>query len=170
MTARELLQIFLKACRLSFMLVVFLLTVFATLQAADVPFEFNSPEQEQHYKDLTEQLRCLVCQNQSLADSNAELAQDLRNEVYHMIVQGQSDEEIIAFLVARYGDYVLFKPPMKTGTVLLWFGPFLVLLAAVLMVVRNTRKNIRQPSPELSSNDQQRLEALLKRPVDGDNG
>ena len=147
-----------------------LFTLSATLQATDVPFEFNTPEQEQHYKDLTEQLRCLVCQNQSLADSNAELAQDLRNEVYRMIVQGQSDKEIIEFLVARYGDYVLFKPPMKTGTVLLWFGPFLVLLVAVLMVVRYTRKNVRQISPELSSNDQQRLEALLKRPVDGENG
>jgi len=147
-----------------------ILSVSTMLQAADVPFEFKSPEQEQRYKELTEQLRCLVCQNQSLADSHADLAQDLRNEVYRMVVQGQSDQEIIDFLVKRYGDFVLFNPPVKTGTVLLWFGPFLILFVAVLIVVRYTRKNARQASPELSNVEQQRLEALLKRPPDGESG
>jgi cytochrome c-type biogenesis protein CcmH len=164
------LQKILKAGWLSHMLIVFLIIMPAMLRAADVPFEFNTPEQEQRYQDLAEQLRCLVCQNQSLADSNAELAQDLRNEVYRMIMQGQSDGEIIDFLVARYGDFVLFKPPVKTGTILLWFGPFLLLLAAVLIVIRYTRRSARLPAPELNSADRQRLETLLKHPVDGDNG
>ena len=156
----------LKKCRMILFLVAGMFFVSVMLHAADVPFEFKSPEQEQRYKDLTEQLRCLVCQNQSLADSQAELAQDLRNEVYHMMVQGQSDKEIVDFLVTRYGDYVLFKPPLKTGTVLLWAGPFLMLIGAVLIVFRFTRKNAQKACPELSSDDQQRLNALLQRPVD----
>ncbi|MGH8119386.1 MAG: cytochrome c-type biogenesis protein [Gammaproteobacteria bacterium] len=159
----------LKNLPLVFILAAALTTVPATW-AADVPFAFKTPEQEQHYKDLAEQLRCLVCQNQSLADSNAELAQDLRNELYRMMVQGQSDEEIIDFLVTRYGDYVLFKPPVKTGTVLLWFGPFLLLIAAIVMVIRYTRRNVQQPPPELSSNDRQRLDTLLQRRPDGESG
>jgi len=140
------------------------------LQAADVPFEFSTPEQEQRYKDLAEELRCLVCQNQSLADSHAELAQDLRNEVYRMIVQGHSDQEIVDFLVTRYGDYVLFRPPLKTGTVLLWAGPFLMLIGGILIVVRFIQKNRRQASPELSRADQQKLDALLQRSEDRERG
>jgi cytochrome c-type biogenesis protein CcmH len=147
-----------------------LLSVFTMLHAADMPFEFKTPDQEQRYKDLTEQLRCLVCQNQSLADSHAELAQDLRNEVYRMIVQGQSDKEIVDFLVTRYGDYVLFKPPLKIGTVLLWTGPFLMLIGALLIVFRYTQKNRRQTTPELNSVDQQKLDALLQRPEDRKRG
>jgi len=158
--------VFLKTCQLSFILVMVLFSVSAMVQAADVPFEFKTPEQEQRYKDLTEQLRCLVCQNQSLADSHAELAQDLRNEVYRMIVQGQSDKEIVDFLVTRYGDYVLFRPPLKTGTVLLWAGPFLMLIGALLIVFRYTQKNRRQTTPELNSADQQKLDALLQRPAE----
>ena len=136
------------------------------INAADVPFEFEDPVQEQRYKNLIEELRCLVCQNQSLADSHAELAQDLRNEVYRMLVQGQSDKEIIDFLVTRYGDFVLFKPPLKSGTALLWAGPFLMLIGAILIVFRLTRKNARLVSPELSNHDQQRLDTLLKPPAD----
>ena len=153
--------IFLGACAFS---------VSTRLHAADVPFEFRSPEQEQRYKDLTEQLRCLVCQNQSLADSRAELAQDLRNEVYQMIMKGQSDREIVDFLVARYGDFVLFKPPLKTGTALLWAGPFLMLIGALLIVFRYTRKNAQQASAELSSADQKKLDVLLQKPPDGKRG
>ena len=170
MTERELLQIFHKACWLSFILVMVLLSVSTMLQAADVPFEFSTPEQEQRYKDLAEELRCLVCQNQSLADSHAELAQDLRNEVYRMIVQGHSDQEIVDFLVTRYGDYVLFRPPLKTGTVLLWAGPFLMLIGGILIVVRFIQKNRRQASPELSRADQQKLDALLQRSEDRERG
>ena len=159
-----------KKSRMIILVAAGLFTLSATLQAADVPFEFKTPAQEQRYKDLTEQLRCLVCQNESLADSHADLAQDLRNEVYSMIMKGQSDKEIVDFLVARYGDFVLFKPPLKTGTVLLWAGPFLMLLGALLIVYRYTQRNRRQTTPELNSADLQKLDALLQRPADRERG
>ena len=170
MTAMQILQKPREVFRIILFLVAGIFALSATLHAADVPFEFKTPEQEQRYKDLTEQLRCLVCQNESLADSHAELAQDLRNEVYTMIMKGQSDKEIVGFLVARYGDFVLFKPPLKTGTVLLWAGPFLMLLGALLIVYRYTQRNRRQTSPELNSDDLKKLDALLKRPADRGHG
>ena len=82
--------------------------------------EFDDPVQEARYKKLIAELRCLVCQNQNLADSNAELAQDLRNKTYEMVRAGQSDEDIIGYMVQRYGDFVLYRPPLKATTVLLW--------------------------------------------------
>jgi cytochrome c-type biogenesis protein CcmH len=161
----------LNLCRLMFIFGVIFFSMSATLHAADLPFEFKTPEQEQRYKDLTEQLRCLVCQNQSLADSHADLAQDLRNEVYQMIIQGQSNQQIIDYLVARYGDFVLFKPPLQADTVLLWTGPFLMLLGALLIVFRYTQKNRKQVSPEeLNSDDQQKLDVLLQGPEDKGKG
>jgi len=108
--------------------------------AADVPFVFEDEADAERYQRLVEELRCLVCQNQSLADSGADLAQDLRDEIYRMIGDGLSDEEIVGFLVDRYGDFVLYRPPLKASTVLLWFGPFLVFVAAVLIAVRFLRR------------------------------
>lgn len=99
-------------------------------QAADTPFQFDQPEQAARYQRLTEELRCLVCQNQNLADSHADLAQDLRNEVYRMITGGQTDRQIVDFMVARYGEFVLYRPPVSPLTWLLWFGPFLLLAGA----------------------------------------
>ena len=87
-----------------------------------------------------------------------------------MIVEGHSDQEIVDFLVTRYGDYVLFRPPLKTGTVLLWAGPFLMLIGALLIVFRFTQRNKRLTSLELSSDDQQKLDALLQRPADREHG
>ena len=99
-------------------------------QAADTPFRFDQPEQAARYQRLTEELRCLVCQNQNLADSHADLAQDLRNEVYRMITSGQTDRQIVDCMVARYGEFVLYRPPVSPLTWLLWFGPFLLLVGA----------------------------------------
>lgn len=99
-------------------------------QAADTPFQFDQPEQAARYQRLTEELRCLVCQNQNLADSHADLAQDLRNELYRMITGGQTDRQIVDFMVARYGEFVLYRPPVSPLTWLLWFGPFLLLAGA----------------------------------------
>jgi cytochrome c-type biogenesis protein CcmH len=129
----------------------------ATLES----FKFPTAADEQHFKDLIAELRCLVCQNQSLADSDAELAHDLRAEVYAMVQDGQSDEEIIEFLVARYGDFVLYKPPVKPATYLLWFGPFVLLVVAVLLLVRALRRQKVSPATEISAADRQRLDALL---------
>ena len=136
---------------LNIFLALCLLSISALSGAADVPFAFKTPEQEQRYQDLTEQLRCLVCQNQSLADSHADLAQDLRNEVYQMIMQGQDNEQIVEFLVTRYGDFVLYNPPLKKGTLLLWAGPFILLLGALLFVYRYARRSAQSPAPEIST-------------------
>lgn len=138
-------------------------TVSLPLRAADVPFEFRSVEQEQRYKGLIDELRCLVCQNQSLADSHADLAQDLRNEVYRMIIDGKSDAEITGFLVSRYGDFVLFRPPLKPVTLLLWAGPFLMLIVAIYVVSRLLQKNARQSPADLNSGERQRLDELLRQ-------
>ena len=95
------------------------------------PAQPASPEAERRLKKLSEELRCLVCQNQTLADSNAELAGDLRNQVIELISSGRSDEQIKSYLVERYGDFVLYRPPVQSNTLLLWFGPFGLLFAGV---------------------------------------
>ncbi|MBI4005076.1 MAG: cytochrome c-type biogenesis protein CcmH [Gammaproteobacteria bacterium] len=111
-----------------------------SVNAADVPFTFDNETDAERYRNLVEELRCLVCQNQTLADSGADLAQDLRNEIYQMIQTGRSNDEIVDFLVDRYGDFVLYRPPLNTTTILLWFGPFLIFTAAILIVIRIIRR------------------------------
>ena len=96
-------------------------------------YEFSDPQSESRYQDMIAQLRCLVCQNQNLADSNAELAKDLRARTYEMINAGASDEDIADFMIARYGDFVLYKPPLRLRTTLLWGGPFALLLIALIV-------------------------------------
>ncbi len=108
------------------------LALAASAPAAFEALEFSSPEHESRYRALTHELRCLVCQNQSLADSNAELAGDLRVVVFEMIRDGSDDAEIVDFLLARYGDFVLYRPPLKGKTALLWLGPFAALLAGAV--------------------------------------
>ncbi|GAP67249.1 C-type cytochrome biogenesis protein [Mizugakiibacter sediminis] len=103
------------------------------------PLPFKDAQQRERFQKLTSELRCLVCQNESLNDSNADLARDLRHEVFQLMQQGKSDAEIKQYLVARYSDFVLYDPPLKTSTLLLWFGPALVLAigaAAVVLTVR----------------------------------
>ena len=124
-------------------------------------FKFNSKAEEQHFKDLIEELRCLVCQNQSLVDSDAELAHDLRAEVYDMIQAGKTDEQIIEFLVARYGDFVLYDPPLKPSTYLIWFGPFVLLIIAGLLLLRSIRRQQTAPATEISAEERERLNAIL---------
>ena len=124
--------------RLIFLIVFYFFCIH--LHAADVPFEFEQETDASRYQQLIEELRCLVCQNQSLADSNADLAQDLRSEIYQMIITGNSDDEIIDFLVGRYGDFVLYRPPLNKLTLLLWFGPFVLLIFTLLVVVRFVRR------------------------------
>ena len=110
---------------------------------AKEPLIFMNPEQEARYNELTLELRCLVCQNQNLADSDAPLAQDLRKEIYDMMQAGQSNEEIKTFLVDRYGDFVLYKPPVKGNTLALWLAPAVLLLGGGLVVVLIVRKRTR---------------------------
>ncbi len=124
-------------------------------------FKFDSKAEEQHFRDLIEELRCLVCQNQSLADSDAELAHDLRAEVYDMVQAGNSDAEIIEFLVTRYGDFVLYNPPLKPSTWLIWFGPFVLLLIAAFLLLRSIRRQQKVPATEISAEDRERLNTIL---------
>jgi len=124
-------------------------------------FKFDSKAEEQHFKDLIEELRCLVCQNQSLLDSDAELAHDLRAEVYDMIQAGKSDEEIVTFLVERYGDFVLYNPPVKPSTWLIWFGPFVLLLIAAFLLLRAVRRQKNTPAHEITPEERARLDAIL---------
>ncbi|HMN79619.1 MAG TPA: cytochrome c-type biogenesis protein CcmH [Burkholderiaceae bacterium] len=106
----------------------------------------RDPAQETRLKQLSEELRCLVCQNQSLADSNAELAVDLRNQVRDQIEQGKSDQEIKSYLVQRYGDFVLYKPPVQSNTTLLWFGPFALLAVGLSVWWLMSRRPARGPA------------------------
>ncbi|MBU0654271.1 MAG: cytochrome c-type biogenesis protein CcmH [Gammaproteobacteria bacterium] len=123
--------------------------------------QFNTPAQEALYTDLIAELRCLVCQNQNLADSNSELAQDLRGKTYEMVMAGSSHTEIIDFMVTRYGDFVLYNPPVRQSTLLLWLGPLLFLLLGLGILFAFLRRKSRQTSQPLSDSDRQRAEQLL---------
>lgn len=118
------------------MLFIMMLPALAGHAAPIETFKFDSPEMEKSFHKLSEELRCLVCQNQSIAESNADLAKDLRLEMYTMLSQGKSESEIVDFMVNRYGDYVLYRPPFKPLTWLLWFGPLIVFIIGLIFVVR----------------------------------
>jgi len=124
-------------------------------------FKFDTKAEEHHFKQLIEEFRCLVCQNQSLADSDAELAHDLRAELYDMVQAGNTDAEIVEFLVARYGDFVLYNPPVKPSTWLIWFGPFVLLLIAAVLLLRSIRRQQKVPVTEISAEDRKRLNTIL---------
>lgn len=127
--------------------------------------QFASPQQERQFHALIAELRCLVCQNQSLADSDADLAKDLRREVHTMINDGKSNEDIVEFMVARYGDFVLYRPPLKLSTLMLWVGPFalgLIALIALIRQIRHRRAVAPEPS-QLTDDERARLDALIDR-------
>jgi len=116
---------------------LFLLFVSSTIMAAPVEtFKFDSKESEKTFHKLSEELRCLVCQNQNIAESNADLAKDLRLEIYTMLMDDKSESEIVDFMVQRYGDYVLYRPPFKPMTWLLWLGPAIIFLLGLVFAVR----------------------------------
>ena len=127
-------------------------------------FTFDDPAQTEDFRILTSELRCLVCQNESLAGSNADLAQDLRKEIYEMMQAGKTKEEIIEFMVARYGDFVLYSPPLKPSTYPLWFGPLLLLAIGAFLLLRTLRRKQQSTETELSDEEQQRLAQLLDNP------
>ncbi len=124
---------------LTLLLMLYSLPLYAAIEA----YQFDTPEMEADYNQLIYELRCLVCQNQNLADSDADLAKDLRRETYEMLQQGKSQQQVIDFMVARYGDFVLYRPQFKTSTYLLWLGPFLLLVVVLVIVVRRLRAAAR---------------------------
>ncbi len=142
------------------LLLLMLLTVgpvFAGIEA----HSFDDPEKERTYKTLIDELRCLVCQNQNLADSNAELAQDLRQQTYEMVESGATQQEVADYMVQRYGDFVLYRPPLKSSTLLLWLGPFVIMGIGVLVLILFIRRRAREQVPELSNSDHDRAASLL---------
>jgi cytochrome c-type biogenesis protein CcmH len=145
------------------------LAVVAMPAAADeaVP-TLNDPVVAKREVELAKQLRCLVCQNETIADSRAGLAQDLRQKLREQMAAGKSDAEIIAFMTERYGDFVLYRPPLKATTVLLWTGPFLLLAIGALIGWRVIRLRARSAAPApLSAADRERAERLLRGEGDG---
>jgi cytochrome c-type biogenesis protein CcmH len=123
----------------------------------------DDPVLEERVMNLSRELRCLVCQNETLADSRADLAVDLRNQVREQMKAGKSDQEIIAFLTARYGDFVLYRPRVRPATYLLWFGPFILLLAGLVLLFKyvKRRRDVIVDTP-LSTEERRQAEALLE--------
>lgn len=119
-----------------FFFALIVLFLISTVGFADTFYPLDTPKKEAQFNHLLRELRCLVCQNQDLADSNAGLAKDLRGEVYQLVKTGKSDSEITQYLTARYGDFILFKPPVKALTALLWLGPALFLALGLLIFWR----------------------------------
>jgi cytochrome c-type biogenesis protein CcmH len=135
----------------------------AAVLRAQVAQPVEDPQIEQRMKNLTQQLRCLVCQNETLADSQADLAQDLRREIREQMKAGKTDQEILGFLTQRYGDFVLYNPPVKATTYLLWFGPFLLLIVGTIVLFRylKSRREMIEEKP-LTAEERRRAEKLLR--------
>jgi cytochrome c-type biogenesis protein CcmH len=128
-----------------------------------LPFQVmgqEDPGLERRVTSLAHELRCLVCQNQTLADSNAPLAQDLRNQIREQLKAGKSERDVIDFMVARYGDFVLYRPPFNATTVALWTGPFVLLALGAWLLARRVRK--KAPPPELTEAERRRAAQLLE--------
>lgn len=145
-------------------LIGFFLVCISQSFAKDAAPLAEDPVLEQRLISISEEMRCLVCQNESLAGSRSDLANDLRREIRTLIQEGKSDEQIRSFMVERYGDFVLYRPPVKPITWLLWIGPFIILLmgiAGLLMYLR--RRNDSVPSTTLSAKDNQQIDALLNQ-------
>ena len=143
-----------------------MLTIFVSalnaLQANQTLEAFEDPHKQALYIRLTKELRCLVCQNQNLADSNADLAKDLRKKSYEMVDQGKSYQQIVEFMVTRYGDFVLYKPPFKSTTLLLWLSPFLLVIFIVLAIIRQ-KKATKPNEASLTQKQINEAKALIEK-------
>lgn len=149
---------------MKYLLVLFLALQMATSSyAGDAAPLAEDPVVEQRLIVISEELRCLVCQNESLAGSRADLAMDLRREIRTLIKDGKTDAQIRDYMVSRYGDFVLYRPPVKPITWALWFGPFLLLIGAVVILVRMVRRSQRSAAaPTLDAAQRAKAQSLLK--------
>jgi cytochrome c-type biogenesis protein CcmH len=144
--------------------ILILLTLSFNLYAVDSnPTEFDNPDQEKRYQELIEELRCVVCQNQAVADSNAELAQDIRELVRNQIREGQTDQQITDFMVERYGDFILYNPPLKPKTYVLWLGPLVLVLIAFIVLVYFIRRHAQTTAtpPTLTDEERNKITQVL---------
>ncbi|WJG25283.1 cytochrome c-type biogenesis protein CcmH [Vibrio furnissii] len=147
-----------------------LMVSFTAMAAIDV-YDFESPEQETQFQELSNTLRCPKCQNNSIADSNAELAKDLRHKVYEMTKEGKSKSEIVDYMIARYGNFVTYNPPFTLSTAILWLAPLSVLLIGFgVIVIRSRRSKAATASTptQWDTDKEVRLKALLDEDKDGD--
>ncbi|MCH2339423.1 cytochrome c-type biogenesis protein [Pseudomonas sp. NPDC047963] len=146
---------------------VLTLCLLGTASAAIDAYEFKDEAERARYRTLVEELRCPKCQNQNIADSNAPIAMDLRREIYRMLEEGQSNEQIVDYLVARYGDFVLYKPPVNTKTLVLWYGPAALLVigfGVLAFILVRRRRSVTGPALNtLSEAERARLATLLDR-------
>jgi cytochrome c-type biogenesis protein CcmH len=143
------------------LLFLFLLAFGSAALAGEAAPAAENPALEARVNALASELRCLVCQNQTIADSNASLAVDLKNQIREKLSDGESESQIIDFMVARYGDFVLYRPPLKATTVLLWLGPLLLVLAGLAVLYRRLQNVRAQPPVELSPAERERAARLL---------
>jgi len=130
--------------------------------AIDV-YEFETLEQEKAFQNLTATLRCPKCQNNTIADSNAELAKDMRQKAFDLLSEGKSEQDVVDYMIARYGNFVTYDPPLMLSTIILWAGPLLfVLIGFTVLVVRSRKIGETQTSVELEADEEQRLKSLLE--------
>lgn len=142
------------------------LALLGTAQAAIDTYEFANEAERQRYRNLVQELRCPKCQNQNIADSDAPIAMDLRAQIFRMLEEGQSNQQIIDYLVSRYGDFVLYKPPVTARTLLLWYGPAGLLIggfALLGVILLRRRSKSGGVANGLSADEQQRLATLLSQ-------
>ncbi len=142
-------------------LVLLLSMVSLSSQATIDAYQFDDPEKEALYKKLVKELRCTVCQNQDIGDSNSGLAQDLRRKTYEMISAGKDEDYVLDYMSDRYGDFVLYRPRLQTNTILLWVGPFIILIVAVFFLLKFIRRS--EEEAPLSEADRAAAEQLLER-------
>ena len=142
-----------------------LMLSFSVAAAIDV-YDFETEEQEALFRTLTAELRCPKCQNNNLADSNASIAKDMRQKTYNMVIEGQNEDQIITYWIDRFGNFVLYKPPVTLGTAILWVGPGLFVLFGGLIIVRNSRRKgsveTDDSDDELTGAEKDRLAKILK--------
>ena len=150
--------------------VVFGLTLTGVAHAAIDTYEFANDAERDRFRELTKELRCPKCQNQDIADSNAPIATDLRREIYRMLGEGKDNQQILDFMVARYGDFVLYKPALTGKTAVLWFGPLALLVGGLVVigVIVGRRRRTEQVagSDTLSAEERKRLDTLLDKTKD----
>ena len=150
--------------------VVFGLTLTGVAHAAIDTYEFANDAERDRFRELTMELRCPKCQNQDIADSNAPIATDLRREIYRMLGEGKDNQQILDFMVARYGDFVLYKPALTSKTAVLWFGPLALLVGGLVVigviVGRRRRTEQTEGSDTLSAEERKRLDTLLDKTQD----
>lgn len=147
------------------LLLIMTMIISIPVWAAFNTYEFDDPDKKERFDKLINELRCTVCQNQTIADSNADLAKDLRDKVYLMVKEGQNEEQIKTFMVDRFTDFVLYRPPVKTSTYLLWAGPFVLLVIAIIFLLMQIRKRNQTVPSAIDPQQHARIETLLKKQV-----